>query len=171
MNIRTRQDRGTTALPPQISSAEDDGETGQDAAQSTTSGQSLSWTVWPMGENPLRSVAVILFLMIVVWAISTCFGKVWIFVSAIFLVGTLTGFFFPTTYRLDPETVSAHGLLSKKKRTWSGLKKYYVGKKGVHLSPYARPSKLESFRVIYLPFSGNQKEIMDFIGEKMNRGR
>lgn len=119
----------------------------------------------------MRSAVVILFLAAVVWAISSWSGAAWAFLSAIILLGSLASFFFPTHYRLGPETVSARGLLSRKKRTWSGLKKSYVGKKGVHLSPYSRPSRLESFRGIYLPFSGKREEILHFIGEKMNRGR
>jgi hypothetical protein len=124
-----------------------------------------------MRERPLRSAAVILFLIVVLWAIASSFGTAWIFLSTIILLVYLAGFFFPTSYLLDPESVSARGLLSRKKRHWSGLKKYYVGKKGVHLSPYTKPSKLETFRGIYLPFGGRREEILDFIEEKMSRGR
>lgn len=134
-------------------------------------GQSLSWTVWPAGERPLRSAVLIIFLIAVAWAISSWFGAVWILLAMVILLGSLASYFFPTLYRLGPESVSARGLLSRKKRAWSGLRKYYVGNNGVHLSPYSRPSRLENFRSIYLPFGGKQEEIMHFIREKMNGER
>jgi hypothetical protein len=124
-----------------------------------------------MGENPLRSGAAIVFLLVVVWAIASAFGTEWFFVSAIILILFLAGYFFPTHYLLDSQAVSARGLFSRKKRHWSGLKKYEVGNKGIHLSPYARPSKLESLRGIYLPFGTKREEILRFVKEKMNRGR
>lgn len=124
-----------------------------------------------MKEKPLRSAAVILFLMVVVWAIASSFGTAWIFISTVILLLYLAGFFFPTRYLMEAESVSARGLLTRKKRDWSGLKKYYVGKKGVHLSPYSRPSKLESFRGIYILFGGKREEILHFIEEKMSGGR
>jgi len=144
---------------------------GGNGSVETERGPSLCWTVWPMGENLLRSAAVIAFLIVAAWAIATSFGLEWLFVSAIILLLFLAGYFFPTHYLLDSESASARGLISRKKRYWSGLKKYYVGKKGVHLSPYTRPSRLESFRGIYLPFGTRREEILHFIGEKMNRGR
>lgn len=165
MNGKTQQERQATPLSQKISN------TSRAEDQKTDAGCSLSWTVWPMRERPLRSAAVILFLMVVLWAIASAFGTAWIFVSAIILLVYLAGFFFPTRYLLGPESISARGLVSRKKRHWSGLKKYYVGKKGVHLSPYARPSRLESFRGIYLPFGGKREEILRFIEEKMSCGR
>lgn len=124
-----------------------------------------------MREDPVRSAAVIGFLAVVVWAIASSFGREWIVASTIILLLFLARFFFPTHYRLGPESVSARGLISRKKRHWSGLKRYYVGKRGVHLSPYTQPSRLESFRGIYLPFGTKREKILDFIEEKMSHGR
>jgi hypothetical protein len=122
-------------------------------------------------ENPWRSAAVVIFLAVVIWAIASWFGRAWIFISAIILLLSLAGFFFPTHYWLDQESASSRGLISRKKRSWNGFQKYYVGKKGIHLSPYARPSKLESLRGIYLPFGGKREEILHYIEERMKRGR
>jgi hypothetical protein len=131
----------------------------------------LAWAVWPLKENLSRSAAVILFLAVVVWAVASWFGPEWIFPSVVILFLFLAGFFLPTFYRMDLETVSVRGFLSRKKRAWTKLKSYHVGNKGVHLSSYSQRTRLEGLHGLYIPFGDKRKEILDFIGEKMDHGR
>jgi hypothetical protein len=166
----TQRNMGATFSSTQARSSEGIREKNGDATQGTEMDPSVSWIVWPLSQSFWRSAAVILFLIVVVWTISSWLGITWAFLSSLILLGSLASFFFPTHYRLSPESVSVRGLLSRKKRNWSGLKKHYVGQKGVHLSPYPRPSRLESFRGLYLPFDGKREEILNFIGEKMDCG-
>jgi len=166
----TQRNMGATFSSTQAKSSEGIRKQNGDATHGTEINPSLSWTVWPLSQSFWRSAAVILLLVVVVWAISSWLGIAWASLSALILLGSLASFFFPTHYRLGPESVSVRGLLSSKKRNWSVLKKHYVGQKGVHLSPYPRPSRLESFRGVYLPFGGKREEILNFIGEKMDCG-
>jgi hypothetical protein len=127
---------------------------------------------WPLKENLLRSLAVILFLAAIVWTLDTWFGPQWILPSAFILILFLSGFFLPTFYRLDAEQVSVRGLINRKKRRWKDFKKCYPGEKGVHLSPTERPSRLENIRGLYLPFgpdaSGERRrQVMAFIEGKL----
>ena len=136
----------------------------------------VAWSVWPMKESLLRSLAVILFLAAIVWTLFTWFGPQWILPSVFILVLFLSGFFLPTFYRLDAEQVSIRGLITRRKRLWTDFKKCYPGKKGVHLSPTERPSRLENLRGLYLPFgpdpSGERRrQVMDFIERKLGRER
>lgn len=136
----------------------------------------VEWSVWPLKESFFRSLAVILFLMVIVWTICSWFGPQWILPSAFILILFLSSFFLPTFYRLDPEEVSVRGLITRKKRPWSDLRKYYPGRKGVHLSSTERPSKLESIRGLYLPFGPDptgehRRHIMSFIEGKLEHVR
>jgi hypothetical protein len=136
----------------------------------------VEWSVWPLKENWLRSLVVILFLAAVVWTLVTWFGPQWILPSIFILILFLSGFFLPTFYRLDSEQVSVRGLITRRKRRWAHLKKSYPGKKGVHLSPTERPSRLENLRGLYLPFgpdpSGERRRrVLDFIERKLERER
>ena len=136
----------------------------------------VEWSVWPLKENLLRSLAVILFLAAIVWTLTSWFGPQWILPSTFILILFLSGFFLPTFYRLDTELVSIRGLITRRKRPWADFKKCYPGKKGVHLSPTERPTRLENLRGLYLPFgpdpSGERRrQVMDFIERKLDRER
>jgi len=138
--------------------------------------RTMEWSVWPLKESFFRSLAVILFLAAIVWTLVTWFGPQWILPSIFILVLFLSGFFLPTFYRLDSEQVSVRGLITRRKRRWTDFKKCYPGKKGVHLSPTERPSRLENMRGLYLPFgpdvSGERRrQVMDFIERKLKRER
>ena len=136
----------------------------------------LEWSVWPLKESFFRSLAVILFLMVIVWTLSSWFGPQWILPSAFILILFLSGFFLPTFYRLDLEQVSVRGLITRKKRRWSDLRKYYPGRKGVHLSATEKPSKLENMRGLYLPFGldptgEHRRQVMSFIEGRLEHER
>jgi hypothetical protein len=138
--------------------------------------QIAEWTIWPLKESFLRSLAVVLFLSVIVWSLYVWFGPQWILPSAFILILFLSGFFLPTFYRLDSDQVSVRGLLTRKKRRWSDFKAYYEGKKGIHLSTTERPSKLEGLRGIYLPFGPEPSEerrrmIIAFIERKLDHER
>ncbi len=119
----------------------------------------------------MRSVVVVIFLGIVVWAIASWFGRQWIIPSTIILFLFLASFFLPTYYRLDKEAVSVRSFLSTKKRAWAGLKDYHVSKKGVHLSLQSQPAMLERFRGLYLPFGTKREQILRYIEERIQHDR
>ena len=136
----------------------------------------LEWSVWPLRENFFRSLAVILFLAAIVWMLVSWFGPQWIMPSIFILILFLSGFFLPTFYRLDSEQVAIRGLITRRKRRWTDLKRCYPGQKGVHLSPTKNPSRLENIRGLYLPFgpdpSGERRrQAMTFIEGKLNDER
>lgn len=137
----------------------------------TGGGPSLDWTIWPLKESWVRSLAVIIFLAVIVWAISTCFGSIWIFPSAVILFLFLAGFFLPTYYHLDGDVIKVKAFLSTKKRNWTALGNYSTGKKGVHLSAQSKTATLLGGRSVYLPYGTKKKEILDFIAEIMDRER
>jgi len=148
----------------------------QPAVSGETGGDPVEWSVWPLKENLIRSLAVILFLAAIVWMLALWFGPRWILPSVFILILFLPGFFLPTFYRLDAEQVSIRGLITRRKRAWAALKKYYPGARGVHLSPTRRPSRLENIRGLYLPFgpdpSGERRRrVMDYIERKIDRER
>jgi hypothetical protein len=168
---QAKKDQAVGSLSPGGSSVADEGKEGRGGQQDEQSDGSMSWATWPLKESVPRSVAVVLFLAAVVWAVASCFGPQWILPSVFILLLFLAGFFFPTFYRLDSESASVRGLITRKRRSWSDVKRYYLGKKGVHLSLTERPSRLEGARGIYLPFGEHRKEIVAFIEGKLRRER
>jgi hypothetical protein len=176
--VTKRDKNGMSAGPSPPGAAHGPGgdAAGRENPPSEDDDGSLNWSIWPLKENALRSVAVVLFLAVVIWAVATIFGPLWILPSAFILLFFLAGFFFPTFYQLDQDAASMRGLITRKKRSWSKVKNYYLGAKGVHLSISERPSKLESSRGLYLPFGKqrediDRKEIVAFIEGKLKSER
>lgn len=60
--------------------------------------------------------------------------------------------FFPMRYTLTARDATARCVLRVKRMPWTSVKKCYVDGNGIKLSPFDRPTKLETFRGIYLRF-------------------
>lgn len=135
-------------------------------SDSTTS--KLEWTVHPVKRNWKVSAGVILFLIILCAFIYYSFDSfVYLFLSVIFLAGSLSQFFFPTKYILREDCITVKSPFRKFSRQWNHFGSYYPDKNGVLLSPFPSPSRLENFRGVYIRFSYNRAEVMDFIKEKI----
>ena len=128
----------------------------------------VQWTVHPIKRDWKVSAGVVSFLMILCAAIYFSFNSVtFLLISAVILVSSLVPFFFPTTYILRDDCIMVRSLLRGFSRQWDFFKSYYPGKNGVLLSPFSSPSRLENFRGVYIRFSRNRTEVVDFIREKM----
>ena len=114
------------------------------------------------------SILVVLFLF-AVWLV------VWVSTSSILLTGlaviimlaSMSSFFLPTRYELDQKKVKIRFCFTNREREWSGFRSFYVDKNGVLLSPFAKPSRLENFRGVYVRFSRNKDQVVDFVRSKI----
>lgn len=88
-------------------------------------------------------------------------------ISFVFLFGSLSSFFFPTKYLMTDETITIRSVFRKNSVSWNRLKRYYIDKNGVFLSPFAQPSRLENFRGIYLRFGDNRECVINYVKSKM----
>ena len=130
----------------------------------------LKWSSHPVKKKALISILVIV-LLFVVWSV------VYLATSSLFLtglsviimLGSLSSFFLPTHYELDQEKIKIRFFLTKREREWSTFRSFYVDKNGVLLSPFAKPTRLENFRGIYVRFSQNKDQVVDFVKSKIER--
>ena len=114
------------------------------------------------------SILVVLFLF-AVWLV------VWVSTSSILLTGlaviimlvSMSSFFLPTRYELDQKKVKIRFFFTNREREWSAFRSFYVDKNGVLLSPFAKPSRLENFRGVYVRFSRNKDQVVDFVRSKI----
>lgn len=83
-------------------------------------------------------------------------------------MSSLSPFFFPTRYELSEDKVKVYFLAVKKEKTWSEFRSYYPEKNGVFISPFAKPSRLENYRGIYLRYDKNQEAVLDFVKSRIN---
>lgn len=83
--------------------------------------------------------------------------------ATIVMFFSLSKFFFPARYSLDDSGVTVKTTTQTFTRPWNQFRSYYVDANGILLSPFAVPSRLENFRGLYITFSGNKDEVVEFV--------
>ena len=131
---------------------------------------SLEWSSFLAAENKTRTLLVTLFLLALFAIIYVSFGSLWFIVSMLLLGGSVAPYFAPTRYKMTEEGVEAFQFFHTTRKTWESFRSYYEDKKGVLLSPFDRPSRLENYRGLYLRFGGRRDEVMTYIKRRLNVG-
>ena len=125
---------------------------------------SLRWSSHPVRKNVWVSILVVVFLFVIWYVVYLSTQNIILLaLSVVIMLGSLSTFFLPTRYELDDDKVKIIYLLSTRERKWDTFRSYYVDKNGVLLSPFERPSRLENFRGLYIRFSQNKEQVVDFV--------
>jgi hypothetical protein len=128
--------------------------------------ESLEWNVFPFAENARRSALVVAVILLtgvfVYWAFSEVFLAL---ISILILFASLHTYFTRTTYRLDREGITIRTSLAKTHKKWSDLKRYCTDRRGITLSPFEKPSRLDPFRSVRLLFGSNRDEVVAFVSK------
>ena len=128
----------------------------------------LEWSVFPFLEDTRRSAIVVSVIAAVGVLVHLAFGDAFLTVlSLAILIVSLHTFFTKTTYRLAENGVTVTTVGVKTFKTWSAFKRYSPDMKGVTLSPFAKPSRLDPFRSVRLLFGGNRDEVVAFISKRI----
>jgi len=135
--------------------------------------QELAWLAHPARERPKATILLALFLLALEVGIYFSFQSLFIaLLSALFIVGSLSTYFFPTKYKLDAQGVTVKGLLFRHNRPWRQFRIYYADRRGVQLSTFLRPSRLDPFRGMSLLFStDNREQVLAFIKERLTKAK
>lgn len=130
----------------------------------------LRWSIHPVKRSTKISILVILFLLVVWFLVYlTTFSLLLTILSLVIMLGSLSPFFLPTYYELDNKKIKVKFFFNTKEKQWSMFRSFYVDKKGVLLSPFEKPSRLENFRGLYVRFNQNKEEVVDFVSSKIAR--
>ncbi len=130
-----------------------------------SSAGSLRWETHPLRrERPAKSV--LLVALIIASSAAAAFGlEHWFY--GVFSLGALTAslsrYFFLTRYALDGEGVSSEHLGFKQRRSWAEFRRADEHRDGIFLRPSVRPSRLDSFRGVFLRFEQNREEVASFV--------
>ena len=130
----------------------------------------LTWSSHPVTRKTAISILVVLFLL-AVWLVVyvTTSSLLLTGLAVIIMLGSMSSFFLPTRYELDQDKVRIRFLFTNRQREWSAFRSFYVDKNGVLLSPFAKPSRLENFRGVYVRFSRNKDQVVDFVRSKIEK--
>ena len=128
-----------------------------------------TWRVHPLRENWTRSILLSFFLLLLFSGIYWLFQSVFVtLLSAIFVTGSLYRYWVPFQYDLYEHELVVSAPFYRLTRSWSNFRSFYVDNNGVLLSPFAKPSRLENFRGVYVRFGANRSEVVDFIKNKIS---
>ena len=127
-----------------------------------------TWVVHPLRENWTRSVLLSIFLTLVLAGVYWSFNLFLTVLAAIFLIGSLYGYFVPVRYTFYEAEIVITSLFYRSVKSWSAFHSFYVDRNGVLLSPFAKPSRLENFRGTYVRFGTNRENVLAFIERKMS---
>ncbi|MCX7967020.1 MAG: hypothetical protein N3B10_00865 [Armatimonadetes bacterium] len=114
----------------------------------------LEWTVHMARKQLLKAtvtIAIIAFVLAVGW--------IWVhpfiaFLMALFLMNVVGEFLFPVRYRVTEEGVEVSSFLSDRKIRWEQVRRLDVFNDRVFLSPYPKPSRLDSLRGVWIRWDG-----------------
>jgi len=123
----------------------------QENTQEQQTPELLRWQVHPARESGLKALLLCLFLLAVLCAVQVVYQKVfWTVLSALLLTSSLAGFFLPTRYEMDSSGVTVSRLWFRHHQRWDRFRSFCIDKRGVLLSPFDRPNRLENYRGSFL---------------------
>lgn len=127
-----------------------------------------SWVVHPLRDSWKRSILLFFFLALFLSGVYFLWRSVAVTLfCAIFLTGSLYRYFVPFRYEFYADRLAVTSLFYRVTKPWSDFRSFYVDRNGVLLSPFAKPSRLENFRGVYIRFGCNRSEVIDFIKHKI----
>lgn len=137
----------------------------------------LSWKSWPFVERPFTSMLLISFLLllavllygitIVSWA-----QPLYYIIGMALVIVNLIPYFIPTLYELFEDKYVVHYLFVKISRPYSDFGCWYQDKRGIMLSTFKMPRRLDPFRGQSFRFSANRAErdqLIDFLQNKIGK--
>ncbi len=137
----------------------------------------LTWRSWPLVERPRTSlllIAFLLFLAYYLWQITVAqWQQPWFYYLGMFLVlGSLLPYFIPTTYYLFEYEIVIYYLMLKITRKYADFGCFYSDRRGIMLSTFKLPRRLDTFRGQSLRFSKTQAEkaqLIEILGRKVGK--
>lgn len=123
----------------------------------------LSWRSWPFVERSLASVLLVLFLLFLAYFLWNITVEQWqqplyYILGMLLVLGSLLPYFIPTTYILYEYEIEVHYLFIKISRKYSDFGCFYADKRGIMLSTFKMPRRLDTFRGQSLRFSKDRAE-------------
>lgn len=91
----------------------------------------------------------------------------WGFIGLVLMLGMTITLFVPVRYKLDERGVTVTFLAAPSFRSWEHYRNFYPHDTGVHLTTMPQPSALDPFRGHFLQYTGNKREVDEFIESHM----
>lgn len=81
-------------------------------------------------------------------------------ISIVIVLTSVASFVFPTHYRLSDRGIEERRLWTRRRRSWSDMRRLQIGGRAALVSPFARPNWLDRYRGFIVLFDGADKEVV-----------
>jgi len=137
----------------------------------------ISWTSHPLKDFPLSSILLLIFILIIsigLWKITFISWEMPLFfyLGMLVFIVTLIPYFIPTRYEFYDEKIIIFYLMIRIEKRYEDYGCFYSDKKGVMLSTFKKPRRLDSFRGQSIRFSRDQsekEELMKLLENKIGK--
>ena len=126
-----------------------------------------SWISHPLVEEPWPKSAALVAAILAFSALAaaTFEGLMYGAIALAVLSGSMSRFLLPTSYEIGGSGIAVSHLFRRRLRTWEEIRRVEVREDGLFLSPFPRPSRLDSYRGLFLPASGMEVEqLQELVG-------
>ena len=125
----------------------------------------LRWCVYPLLQNSwARSASLVFVIIFVSLLASYSFSHIAYGVfSVVCLLISMARYFLPSYYTVDQRGLTCKLLWHKTFHEWSYFVRIEIRSHGVFLSPFVCPSRLDTFRGVFLPFNNNADFLLPFL--------
>lgn len=128
----------------------------------------MEWVSHPARERPWSTVLLLLIMILAAAAATAVGGNLWWgILGFLLLFASLWSYFLPCRYIMDDRGVRKRSLFGEEKITWDRVRSIVPDRYGVLLSPFPKPSRLAKFRGLSVQFSGNGREVLEFVRDRM----
>ncbi len=137
----------------------------------------LEWNSFPFVERPLISFLLMMFLILLsflLWNLAIVqWGYPIFYIGGMLLtIGNLLPYFIQTNYSVQEEKIVIRYLFIKIERNFSDFGCFYIDKRGIMLSTFKTPRRLDPFRGQSLRLSARQTEkeqLIEILKEKIGK--
>jgi hypothetical protein len=121
--------------------------------------ETIEWVCHPARARPRTCMLLSIFLVLLLAGIQWSGREAYLTAfAAVVLWCSLAPFYLPTHYRIAEDTVSIRTAFGGRKKTLSKFRRMQADPRGVLLSPYERPSRLDRFHGLNLRFDSPDRE-------------
>jgi len=127
-------------------------------------GSALEWVSHPARERPLATFLLLGVIFLSGVAAALCMENLWWgLIGMALLVLSMWTYLTPCRFTMDGEGVRKKSVFATERKTWSQVRSMVTDRYGVLLSPFPQPTRLAKFRGLSVQFSGNRKEVLEYI--------
>ena len=132
----------------------------------------LSWRSWPLVDEAPRSCFLVGVTLGVCVLVGVAFGGIrYGLLAAGMLAVALGRYFLPTRFELNESGVTARFCGQTRHMNWSNVGRIVVQEAGVFVSPFVKPSRLDSFRGVFVRFVDNADEVVTFVRQARQQAK